>query len=68
MSTALQRAEVALQRAEVIFILRHDVVASEGSSKCTPFSFLSLSDMLLAMVGALEHDLLRCSFVTHFGF
>jgi len=69
MSTALQRAEVALERAEVILILRHDVVASEGSSSTfTPFSFLSLSDMLLAMVGALEHDLLRCSFVTSFGF
>lgn len=31
--------------------------------------FISFSsDMLLAMAGALEHDLLRCSFVTHFGF
>ncbi len=52
MSTALQRSEVALERAEVIFILRHDVVASEGSSTTfTPFSFLSLSDMLLACDG-----------------
>ncbi len=32
------------------------------------FSFLSLPAMLLEMVGALEHDLLRCSFVTRFGF
>jgi hypothetical protein len=41
-----------LERAdEVIFISRHDVVASEGSSTFTPFSFLSLSDMLLEMVG-----------------
>jgi hypothetical protein len=54
----------ALQRAEVIFISRHDVVASEGSSTFTPFSFLSLFDMLLEMVEALEHDLLRCSYAS----
>jgi hypothetical protein len=36
MSTTLQRAEVALERAEVMFILRHQTLDSQGKVKNLP--------------------------------
>jgi hypothetical protein len=66
-----QKMLIALQRMHIDSILKHVVIVGEGFSKLTIFSnFVSLSFFIcfLQSVGALEHNLFLCPFVTHFGF
>jgi hypothetical protein len=56
---------------EAASILKHTIVANEGSSQLTRLSsspLLSFFDMLLQLLGALEHNLFICPFVADFGF
>jgi len=66
-----QKMLIALQRMHIDSILKHVVIVGEGFSKLTILSsFISLSFFIcfLQLVGALEHSLFLCPFVTHFGF
>jgi hypothetical protein len=57
---------IALQRAQAASILKHVVIVIEGSpiQVLHPFLFFIC---FLQLVGILEHDLLQCHFVMHFG-
>jgi hypothetical protein len=60
-----------LQKNHFTSILKHIIIIGEGFSELTiflGFACLFLSNMLLAIGGALEQDLFHCPLAIDFGF